>query len=80
MRVSSSPSMLSRVVWMQDVEVLAHERVRLRGAAALQLGQGFLVRGLGALVEPGLQVQHLVVEPGHADLTGAFGREARDDL
>jgi hypothetical protein len=64
----------------EDVEVLAHQGVRLRGAAALQFGQGFLGGGLGALVAPGLEVQHLLVEPGDADLPRSFGGEAREGL
>jgi hypothetical protein len=64
----------------QDVEVLANEGIGLGGAPPLQLGEGLLRGRRRALVEPWLQVQHLLVEPGHADLSRAFRREAGEHL
>ena len=78
MRESASPSSDLRAEWIEDVEVLADEGVGLGRAAPLQLGQGFRVAASHALVEPGLQVQDLLVEAGDADLARASpARSAR---
>ena len=75
--MSASPSSDSVAESNEDVEVLPDEGIGLRRPPPLQLGQRLPGGRLRALGEPRLQVQHLLVEAGHADLVPRPSGEKR---